>query len=350
LLDPWLQSNLLCPRDHRRLEVIRDELACPAGHRYPVLNGVPVMLLEEVVPTHLPHQQATFEKLACVQRPCFDDKSSSSTSVMDPNSVDPYVQENVVRTCGQLYKPLVHSLHRYPIPEIPLPKVTGKYLLDIGCNWGRWCVAAANKGYTPVGIDTSLDAILAAQRIARQLCVPAKYLVADARYLPFRLGCFDVVFSYSVLQHFSKEDTALALMSIARVLKPGAKSLVQMANRYGLRSLYNRAKRKLAEPKGFEVRYWKPSEINRTFEATIGPSRLQADAYFGLGIQTADRDLLPRRYRLVVASSELLKVLSRRLSWLVRLADSIYVQSSPAAKRHLGELRNPSLSEQQHGR
>ena len=31
------------------------------------------------------------------------------------------------------------------------------------------------------------------------------FVVGDARFLPFRSGSFDYVWSYSVLQHFSRE-------------------------------------------------------------------------------------------------------------------------------------------------
>ena len=39
----------------------------------------------------------------------------------------------------------------------------GTRLLDIGCSWGRWSLAAAARGYDAVGIDPSLGAIMAAR-------------------------------------------------------------------------------------------------------------------------------------------------------------------------------------------
>ncbi|MEO7794167.1 MAG: hypothetical protein ABIV06_05280, partial [Thermoanaerobaculia bacterium] len=50
-MDPWLLDNLVCPRDHRRLELRGDFLHCGQGHRYPVVDGVPVMLLAEAEAT-----------------------------------------------------------------------------------------------------------------------------------------------------------------------------------------------------------------------------------------------------------------------------------------------------------
>ena len=46
-MDRWYLDNLVCPRDHNHLEVVSDKLACPEGHAYPVVSGVPVMLLDD---------------------------------------------------------------------------------------------------------------------------------------------------------------------------------------------------------------------------------------------------------------------------------------------------------------
>src|SRR5204862_87976 len=81
--------------------------------------------------------------------------------------------------------------------------------------WGRWCFAAARRGYVPIGIDPSLEAIAAGRRIARQLGVDAHFLVADARRLPFRDDAVDVAFSYSVFQHFAKANVQPALRALA---------------------------------------------------------------------------------------------------------------------------------------
>ena len=92
---------------------------------------------------------------------------------------------------------------------------------------------------SPVGIDPSLNGVLAARRVTQQLGIDACFAVADGRYLPFRTGTFDQVFSYSVLQHLSKPDVCEILTDVARVLRPGGRSLIQMANMFGVRCLYH---------------------------------------------------------------------------------------------------------------
>jgi SAM-dependent methyltransferase len=190
-------------------------------------------------------------------------------------------------------------------------------------------VSAARSGYRVVGVDPSLDAIRAARVVAEQLGVEATYVVADARHLPFPDESFDVVFSYSVFQHFTKEDALASFAELGRVLALDGRSLVQMANVWGLRSLLNQAReRRFREPRTlFDVRYWSPGELRDAFAEAVGPTELAVDGFLTLNPQPADLDLLPRRYRALVRTSELLRRASERISPLTAIADSLYVRS-----------------------
>ena len=123
---------------------------------------------------------------------------------MTSEAVDEHVLASLIKTHGNLYRGA--RLTRYPIPRFPLPEGAGRTLLDIGCNWGRWTIAASRAGWRTTGIDRAKKSVGAACRVAEQLGVDAEYVVGDARELPFGEGSFDAVFSYSVLQHLSKED------------------------------------------------------------------------------------------------------------------------------------------------
>lgn len=304
---------LACPRDRTQLEVRGEVLVCGEGHEYPYPDGIPVLVVEDIEPTQ-PGYWSQPEQIEAVR--------AARPPEVDGDQVDPYVAELIIGTHGNLYRHLASGLPRYPIPDFPLAEGAGELLLDIGCNWGRWSIAGARAGYRVVGIDPSFEAIVAAGRIARQLDVDPEYVVADARRLPFPDGAFDVVFSYGVLQHFSKADVAVAVGEIARVLKPGGTSWVQMPNAFGLRSVYQLARRGFGEGQRFEVRYWRPSELRRVFGA-IGPTELSTDGFFTLNPQASDLDLLPPRFRAVVRASERLK----RLGVPTALADSVNVRS-----------------------
>jgi len=317
----WMIKELLvCPRDKQDLRMHGTNLLCTLGHRYAVIDGVPILLIAESEQTHIEGVRA----LAIAES---GDSSSLPKFEVAPHETDPFVRNAIGATNGGLYQHLVGSLAEYPIPRLRLAQGEGKLFLEVGCNWGRWCIAAARMGYRTVGIDPSLKSIRAAIRVARQLGISATYVVADSRFLPFRDGSFDQVFSYSVLQHLSKENTSISLSEIRRVMRVGAAALVQMPNAYGIRCLYHQIRRGFREAKDFEVRYWSPRELLSQFSETIGPSHLSVDGFFSLNIQPSDLHLMPRRYRALVHTSEKLRRMSSKISALKNVADSLYISS-----------------------
>jgi SAM-dependent methyltransferase len=240
-------------------------------------------------------------------------------------SVDPVVAFLIGATSGYMYKHLIGNLDSYPIPHLRLVSGNSRTFLDIGCNWGRWCIAAAQKGFSVVGIDPSLGAIMAARRVSAALNLPIKYLVGDARYLPFRTNSFDNVFSYSVLQHLSREDASLAVSQVGRVLKVHGKTLIQMPTRFGPRCIYHQARRGFREAQGFEVRYWSIPALARLFSASIGRAQISVDCYFAIGLQASDWHLMPTKLKGVLLCSEMLRKLSVFAPVLKYVADSVYV-------------------------
>ena len=319
-MDAWFLEHLVCPRDRSGLCEQDGRLVCENGHAYPVVDGIPVMLVEEAPPTH--HACSRSLVLAAGETPVSDTDEAVASQ-----DIDSYVQEIIVGTCGNLYRPVQGQLTRYPIPELRLPPGQGKSLLEIGCNWGRWCISAARRGYLVVGIDPCLESIVAARRVAKQLEVEARYLVADSRFLPFAEDSFDTVFSYSVFQHLEKADVAVSLAEIASVLRPLGVCLVQMPNAYGLHNLWVQARQGFQDPGFFGVRYWRPRELRELFGRVIGPASISVDGFFSLNAQASDRDLLPLHYRCVISGSEMLRSLSRWFPPLTTVADSLYVHS-----------------------
>lgn len=306
-LDPWYLENLACPVDKTNLKLESDHLRCENGHHYSVLDGIPIML-----PPGSPAREvrAIYRHLPPAQ------------------GIDPYVQEVIGATNGIMYIGIIGKLEGYPIPEMRLPFGSGKRLLDLGCNWGRWCIAASRLGYEAVGLEPNPEAALAARRVAAQMGVHSRYVVGDARYLPFRANLFDVTFSYSVLQHFAKEDVKQSLSEVKRVLVPKGRCQIQMANALGLRSFYHQVKRGFRKPRDFEVRYWTPGELENTFREKIGQQvEIMVDGFLSLNPQAKEAKYLPAHYRAVVQLSDRLKNLSTRLPFLLQWADSLYISS-----------------------
>jgi len=283
-----------------------------------VIEGVPVMLVSDVEQTHIEGARA----LAVAES---GDASSLAKFDLGPNEIDPFVQGTIGATNGGLYGHLIGTLKEYPIPTLRLPPGENRQFLEVGCNWGRWCIAAARQGYRPVGIDPSLKSIRAANRVAKQLGIDATYIVADGRYLPFRDQSFDQTFSYSVLQHLSKPNTRCSLREIRRTLRLGGTTLIQLPNVYGIRCLYHQIRRGFREARDFEVRYWRPTELLSAFREGIGPSELSVDGFFSLNVQPSDLHMLLLRYRAIVHASEILRRLSGKIPAMTNVADSLYV-------------------------
>jgi SAM-dependent methyltransferase len=329
-------SLLACPYDGTRVHQKGVGLQCLNGHSFPLVQNVPVLLREDVLDTigiaseslrlaRLHTQGQNDDPLFIDSLAISDDARRQVRAVISEIStnVDPVISHLIGATNGILYRHLVGSLSEYPIPTIPLPTTEGSFLLDIGCSWGRWSIAAARKGYRPVGIDPSLGAILAAKRLSEKLCLPFVGVVGDARHLPFQEATFDTAFSYSVLQHFSKKDACISLREIKRTLQKGGKFKVQMASAWGMRSIQHQALRRFRDPKSFEVRYWSPLELSQTFRDIFGEVEVSVDCYFGLGLQASDLRIMPLPKRAVIYGSEFLKSIAHRFKPLTYLADSL---------------------------
>jgi SAM-dependent methyltransferase/uncharacterized protein YbaR (Trm112 family) len=337
-LDPWLAEHLACPRDRGRLHEIAGGLACGHGHSYPIVDGVPVMLVDESTPT-IDIAPASL-RAARVDDPTGlyletlslspDEKQGIVERSRAGGPIDAVVMYLVAATNGLMYRHLIGQLQEYPIPTLSLPPGNKTRLLDVGCSWGRWTLAAGRAGYQAVGIDPSLGAVMAARRVARQTGSRALYVVADARYLPFVDNAFDTVYSYSVIQHFSRADATLAIGEAGRVLHDGGCATIQMPTRYGVRCLYHQARRGFTDGAGFDVRYWSLPELRRLFTRAVGKTRFDVDCYFGIGLQRSDAALMPPSLRAILALSESLKAVSRVVAPLVWVADSVVVTSLKA--------------------
>lgn len=325
-IDPWLLEKLVCPRDGQPLEATDNGLVCDAGHSYRVLHGVPILLAPEAGRLHR-------DELAALEQ--LEAEGGPDVAPVPAGVIDPFVQRHILSTGGFLYRSLLGRLAAYPIPAAP-PLAHGGVVLDLGCNWGRWCVALARAGSSPIGLDVSAAAVFAARRIAAQLGVTAHFVVGDARAMPLGRGSCDAVFSYSVLQHLSETDVEAALTHVGRVLKPGGQALVEMPHRLGLRALYHQLRRGFRAAHGWDVRYWSLPALRAVFTRTVGPTALEVDGFFSLNPQEADLGLLPRHGRVVVRASAALRRLSTRLTGLLYLADSVYVRST-APDQNLSE-------------
>ncbi len=325
-MDQWLRDNLVCPRHKQALKYIGDYLVCPENDKYLVVDGIPVMLFDDGSPTH-GYISRTLEQVSRIGAGELV-KNVVQLDSKSENGIDDFVKGELPYTCGNLYFAVSNTLTRYPFQELRLPDGEGQRLLEIGCSWGRWTIPAEKKGYRTIGVDPNLDAVLAARRIARQVGVEPNFVVADALSLPFADNCIDVSFSYSVIQHLKKPNAVKALSEASRVTKADGQVLIQMPNKYGLRSLYHQIRMGFKDgQEGGDVFYWTPGELRQVFEHQFGKTELTVDCFFGLNLQKSDLDIMPFSHRVYIRMSEFFRSMSNTVTPLVNFADSIYVKS-----------------------
>jgi SAM-dependent methyltransferase len=323
-MDQWLLDHLACPRCRAGIVVDADGVTCARGHRYPVIDGIPIMLLDDVRQTHWGATSSI--------------EQSQGAAPLEPITdadVYDFVRAAVGATGGNLYVHLRGRLPRLPIPAIPFDVAPGARFLDIGCHWGRWCMAAARRGCRVVGIDPYLPAVRVAKAVARSLNLPAAFVVGDGRYLPFAASAFDVVHSFSVLQHFSEADVAQCATEIGRVLVDGGGARVQMAQRFGLLNIVQQARRRFRTPSQFEVRYWRGADLVDVFRHGVGSASLAPDSFLSLNAQATDLDLLQPHHRWIVGLSARLRNAAAAWPPLTQLADSVYVVADKPATAHM---------------
>src|SRR2546429_5574227 len=126
-MNPWLRQQLACPRDQTDLETEGSRLVCIQGHSYPIVQGIPVMLVEGISQTidvayrslyaanETPDDPWCIDTVGC----SMEEKDAIRKLILTrrPSFVDPVVQFVLAATNGILYRPLLGRLQEYPIPE-----------------------------------------------------------------------------------------------------------------------------------------------------------------------------------------------------------------------------------------
>jgi 2-polyprenyl-3-methyl-5-hydroxy-6-metoxy-1,4-benzoquinol methylase/uncharacterized protein YbaR (Trm112 family) len=181
----WLEA-LHCAECFSDLQLLGDRLACANGHDYPITDGVPRLLPEQLGATGTVHESFTAEWDAFD----YDDRTWGST-------VEERQQEFL--------------RHVDLTPE----QLEGKRVLDAGCGNGALSRAIAQFGCDVVACDISDQPLRAHRHFGDEV----SYLQADLTRPPFKPGTFDVIFCAGVLHH--TPDTRQTFEQVMPLLAPG---------------------------------------------------------------------------------------------------------------------------------
>lgn len=256
------------------------------------------------------------------------------------------IQQQIGATNGIHYASMIGQLQEYPIPEIQVPAAEreNQLLLDIGCGWGRWLVAAGKKKYIPVGIDLRLEFCQTARNIMFEHNITGYTVVADLKQLPFKTNVLDAVWSFSVIQHTHRERLESCIQEINRILHKNGFCKLEFPNKNGLRNRFGPVRREEKEKDDYNswcVRYYSISEYRELFKKYFDNFSFSNHSFLGIGVLPEDLNYIKdRKLRLQIQLSLFLSRFSEIISPLKYLSDSIYI----TAKKNSGTLDDVSTN------
>ena len=104
-------------------------------------------------------------------------------------------------------------------------------VLDLCCGTGRHSRALTRRGYRAVGLDFSGVLLLEALSSGKNEGPPPRYVLGDARALPFREGVFDAVLNlFTSFGYFEHRENCAMLGDIARVLAQDGSFFIDYLN------------------------------------------------------------------------------------------------------------------------
>lgn len=242
------------------------------------------------------------------------------------------VQQQIAATNGIHYISAIGKLEKFPIPEIPLPTVrNNELLLDIGNGWGRWLVSAGKKGYIPVGIDIRLEFCETARAVLNLNGLNGYTVVADLGELPFMDGVFDVVWSFSVIQHTHKDRFTSCINHIYRILKKNAYCFLEFPNKRGIWNRLGPVRKSEKEKDDYNawgVRYYSIAEYKSSFLKVFKNFSFRNHSFFGIGVLPNDLDYVTGfKNKLIVSTSLFFSKIASIIKPLKYFSDSIYIKS-----------------------
>jgi len=216
------------------------------------------------------------------------------------------VQQQIGATNGLHYIERIGKLNSYPVYELPVKKVDNGLMLDIGNGWGRWLVAGANKGYIPIGIDIRLEFCMTARETLRKFNKNGYSLVGDLKDLPFKSGIFDLVWSFSVIQHTHRLRLMSCLEHIHRILRKEGYACLEFPNKNGFRNRLGPVRMYESEKNDYNswcVRYYTVSEYEEMFRSIFGNYSFSTHSFLGIGILKEDLKYVSLKNKIICASS-----------------------------------------------
>lgn len=211
--------------DGQMVNEVKDGLLySEAGFIFPIINGIPRLLIESMydyaafLQLHLPRYTsviASIEKTHgellghCIKK----NKKTKQSFELEWSFLAPGEREKIWRDENKNMPDIfLHETGEQP------SFFTGKKVVDVGSGHGIMTGKIASMSALAVGVELS-KAVEDAYK--KNQAANAWYVQADLQYLPFETSSFDVLYSSGVIHHTN--NTELSLSLIEPVVKPGGK-------------------------------------------------------------------------------------------------------------------------------
>lgn len=228
-----MQELIICPNCKERMHWRSDQVVCPGClRRFPVVNDIPVLLLEEELAQHdeLEHISEHEHKLR--QSAYFDRTELAEFEMTRP------------RNAPRLYQWLLVEKSRRSVAGIE--PFVGNLVLTVCGGSGMDADFLAERGAEVIASDISLGAALRCRERARRYGLRITSIVADVENLPFRDKSIDIVYVHDGLHHLRRpldgldEMTRVASRWIS-ITEPAKARVTAFAVRLGLAKEYEEA-------------------------------------------------------------------------------------------------------------
>ncbi len=232
-MDTKMLDLLVCPECKGALQleilqgagpsdVVDGVLLCGGCKRkYPVIDGIPRLLPDEMIGNLLSYHKKFFERHGPAFPSIMHKAGTTRESILKKRTLKSFsFQWN---TFGKIY--LQYGLHWHDYLPCKIEKsrcLEGKLVLDAGCGFGRHALQAAAAGAQMIGMDLS-EAVKAAYSNTRHL-KNVHIIQGDIYNPPFRRGTFDFIYSLGVLHHLP--DPEGGFRSLAGLLRQGQEMFI----------------------------------------------------------------------------------------------------------------------------
>lgn len=244
----------------------------------------------------------------------------------------PWVLQNqIAATNGIHYANRVGKLNTVPEYSLPVSNVSNdSIMLDIGSGWGRWLVAAAKKGYIPVGIDLRLEFCETQQYLLKSQNIKGYSVVADLEALPFQENIFDLIWSFSVIQHTHQQKLNKCLYNINQIVNNSGKVLLEFPNKGGIRNrfIYNKVSQNIDDYNSWDVRYYTISEYQNILSKYLSSIKFTNHSFLGIGILPEDIKYVSTKNKIICSISRFLSNLAGLVPFLINFSDSLYFEAT----------------------